>query len=388
MGFPLNPGFNVPPYSLGTFDTIATYKAGRYGRDDSFSIGFSDGEKGAKDYRKAIGTYRSDAGDLRCTKFHVSGDAGSVEFAISESSFTAVLRSPSRNGKKPKPIEVKVTLPDMAGIGRKSVVSIDFLYAMVQSRMSRRESKTSRSHLWYMRAVSNARPPYRSCYSYAPIRSKPRRTYDELSEDYNPEGAHIPSLLARLLRQERNSAESRRVREALRRFGTESGLFRTIDVKRLGRKVTDPFQLQVSVSGPAVNLTDVGYGVSQALPILVQSVLRTSSDVLLMQQPEVHLHPRAQAALGTFFAGLVADGKRVAVIETHSDHLVDRVRQEVATGSIDRDRVQILFFHKPKLETTVHSITLDKFGNVENAPPEYRRFFLDEEVKLFNRTSR
>ena len=239
-----------------------------------------------------------------------------------------------------------------------------------------------------LRIIQFAGSPYRGCYSYAPIRSKPRRTYDELSEDYNPEGGHIPSLLARLLRQERTSAESRRVQEALRRFGKESGLFRTIDVKRLGRKVTDPFQLQVAVAGPAVNLTDVGYGVSQALPILVQSVLRTSSDVLLMQQPEVHLHPRAQAALGTFFAGLVADGKRVAVIETHSDHLVDRVRQEVATGTIDRDRVQILFFHKPKLETTVHSITLDKFGNVENAPPEYRRFFLDEEVKLFNRTSR
>ena len=144
----------------------------------------------------------------------------------------------------------------------------------------------------------------------------------------------------------------------------------------------------MAVAGPAVNLTDVGYGISQALPIIVQSVLKGAGPALLMQQPEVHLHPRAQAALGTFFAKLVAgERNRMVVIETHSDCLVDRIRQEVAADTIDPSRVLVLFFHKPSLETRIWPITLDKFGNVENAPRQYREFFLKEELNLFNRTT-
>ena len=151
----------------------------------------------------------------------------------------------------------------------------------------------------------------------------------------------------------------------------------------MGKHLTDPFQIQVSVAGPPANLTDVGYGVSQALPVVVQSVLRSKRSIYLLQQPEVHLHPRAQAALGTFFANLVFRGDRTFVVETHSDHLVDRVRYEIAQGRIPANQVIILFFDKPKLETEVTSIELDDQGNVVNAPPSYRRFFLEEELKLF-----
>ena len=70
--------------------------------------------------------------------------------------------------------------------------------------------------------------------------------------------------------------------------------------------MSDPFQLQVKVrSGPRANLMDVGYGVSQILPILVD-VMRpdTRSRTFLLQQPEVHLHPRGQAALASLFVTL------------------------------------------------------------------------------------
>jgi predicted ATPase len=236
------------------------------------------------------------------------------------------------------------------------------------------------------RLLEMSQPSYATSYSFAPIRSKPRRTYDELSEEYTPEGDHIPTLLARLLRQEPSSADGVRVQKALLRFGKESGLFKKINVKKLGKKVTDPFQVQVAAAGPPVNLTDVGYGVSQALPIIVQSVLTTTSRVLLMQQPEVHLHPRAQAALGSFFSELAADEDRIIVMETHSDYLVDRVRQEVAKGTISPERVLILFFNKPQLDTSVFAIHVDAQGNIEDAPQEYRAFFLQEELNLFSRT--
>ena len=76
-------------------------------------------------------------------------------------------------------------------------------------------------------------------------------------------------------------------------------------------------------------------------------------------------------------------GERTFVVETHSDHLVDRVRHEVAQGHIKAEQVIILFFDKPKLETEVTPIELDDQGNVVDAPSSYRRFFLEEELKLF-----
>ena len=159
-------------------------------------------------------------------------------------------------------------------------------------------------------------------------------------------------------------------------------MFNAIEVKKLGRGQDDPFQVQVALGGPKVNLVDVGYGVSQALPVIVQSVLRKDGNLMLIQQPEVHLHPRAQAALGTFFAELTGIGHTTLLVETHSDYLVDRVRQEVAAGKLKPEQVQILFFSKEKLVTSVEPLEIDPQGNVINAPEHYRQFFLEEELNL------
>ena len=91
-------------------------------------------------------------------------------------------------------------------------------------------------------------------------------------------------------------------------FGQRSDLFQNIDVKILGGSMGNPFQLRVKVRGPNSNIVDVGYGVSQILPILVHILdlpvsrrYRSGEEsiVFLLQQPEVHLHPRAQAALSS-----------------------------------------------------------------------------------------
>jgi len=65
--------------------------------------------------------------------------------------------------------------------------------------------------------------------------------------------------------------------------------------------------------------------------------------------------------------------------------LIDRVRQEVAKGTISSEDVAILFFSKPRIETTIHELGIDKYGNIENAPSSYRSFFLKEELNLLNR---
>jgi predicted ATPase len=104
--------------------------------------------------------------------------------------------------------------------------------------------------------------------------------------------------------------------------------------------------------------------------------------MFLLQQPEVHLHPSAQAALGSFWCE-VGSWKRQLIVETHSDHLLDRVRMDVrdGRGRLKPDDVSILFFERDDLDVHIHSLRLDKRGNVLGAPASYRRFFMEETTR-------
>ena len=101
--------------------------------------------------------------------------------------------------------------------------------------------------------------------------------------------------------------------------------------------------------------------------------------MFLLQQPEVHLHPSAQAALGTLFCG-IASWQRQLIVETHSDHLLDRVRMDVRdrATNLKPEDVSILYFEPNGLDVKIHSLTLDDNGNVLNAPLGYRQFFMEE----------
>ena len=233
----------------------------------------------------------------------------------------------------------------------------------------------------------------------APVRSRPRRNYDPVRISYDPEGEHIPSYLAELYRNKPD--EWHRLKPELEKIGHETGLFDEIEVRRLFDDSSgDPFQLQVRKygNGRLRNLTDVGYGVSQALPVLVEllqspqprrSHSRSGPPMLLLQQPEVHLHPRAQAALGTLLVSTAATGRQI-IVETHSDYIIDRVRMDVRdqvrmdvhdqTIALKPEDVSILYFEPGDgdSEVKIHNIRLDHMGNVLDAPPSYGAFFMDE----------
>ena len=140
-------------------------------------------------------------------------------------------------------------------------------------------------------------------------------------------------------------------------FGRNSGLFENIDVKNFGRSLGAPFQLQVKVRGPKANITDVGYGVSQILPILVQilnpSISKNAqgnpkqSIFSLLQQPEIHLHPKAQAEFSSLLVKLANEGDQSFIIETHSDYMLDRARIEIIRGNIRPQDVSLIYF-EPK----------------------------------------
>ena len=187
-------------------------------------------------------------------------------------------------------------------------------------------------------------------------------------------------LLMRLDRTKKGQWDS--LHDQLVEFGTQSGLFSDIKVKHHGRQMSDPFQLQVKVrSGSHANIMDVGYGVSQSLPILVD-LMNASKQTFLLQQPEVHLHPRGQAELASLFVQSWKAQKNRFLIETHSDHVVDRVRISVRRGDLKPEDVSVLYFEPKRNSVQIHSLSLDKQGNLLDAPPGYRDFFLRETDRL------
>ena len=219
-------------------------------------------------------------------------------------------------------------------------------------------------------------------YAGAPVRSYPKRTYDPIRPTPDPEGEYIPTYLANMSR--RNPAEWKTLKSNLEKFGKQSGLFDEIEVKSFGDSVGFPFQLHIGKRGKKSkggtrNLIDVGYGVSQALPLITELFSPEPAPLFLLQQPEVHLHPSAQAALGTLFCE-IASPQRQLVVETHSDYIIDRVLMDIRDKKtrLGPDDVSILFFERKDLDVIIHSLRIDDRATIIDPPESYRQFFLDE----------
>ena len=221
-------------------------------------------------------------------------------------------------------------------------------------------------------------PPFAS----SPVRSRPSRTYDPIDVTRDSEGEYIPTYLARMSML--GGQQWEKFQSQILEFGRKSGLFDDLKIERFGDSEGSPFQIHVRKhsrrrKGPFRNLVDMGYGISQVLPILTELLRADGPNRFMLQQPEVHLHPSAQAALGSLFCSIAISGKQLFV-ETHSDNLIDRIRMDVRdqVGGINSDHISILYFERVKLGVKIHSIGIDETGQIYGAPPGYRQFFMDE----------
>ena len=132
-----------------------------------------------------------------------------------------------------------------------------------------------------------------------------------------------------------------------------------------------PYGLSIGIrdeeSSQCVSLTNVGVGVSQVLPILILGLLAPRGSIVILEQPELHLHPAIQSRLGDFLIALSRIGKQI-VIETHSEHLVNRLRLHIARGRLHKDDASVLFLGRDSEGTHVTPIQLDETGFIENWP--------------------
>ena len=160
-------------------------------------------------------------------------------------------------------------------------------------------------------------------------------------------------------------------------LGKRLNLFSSLDIRR-GRGGT--YEIWVNASGEEYNVVDVGFGIHSVLPFLYAVASAPKEATLLLQQPETHLHPQAQAAL----VGLAAQRGHRLLVETHSDHIPDWFRIAVMSGDIDPHDLGIVYFGRTDdgASTILRDIRVDDQANLIDTPPRFRQFFLDETERL------
>jgi predicted ATPase len=142
-------------------------------------------------------------------------------------------------------------------------------------------------------------------------------------------------------------------------------------------------RIQKSVTSPEVTLVDIGYGLADLLPLLVHCYYTPEGSTLILEQPGVHLHPKAQADLADLLIEIIAERNLQILVESHSEHLLNRLQRRIAEEKISVDKTALHFCRNDEGISNIEQLKLDEFGNIANWP---ENFFGDEMGDLFAMT--
>jgi predicted ATPase len=148
------------------------------------------------------------------------------------------------------------------------------------------------------------------------------------------------------------------------------GLLHEIKSKRLdgGR-----FEIQIRTKNNGIwsSLSDVGFGISQFLPIIVADLQLGKGSTLFIAQPEIHLHPRIQAQFGDYIIDRIKKDNKRYIIETHSEYLINRIRLAIAKKTIEEQDVKTYFIDNNGVKAKHYDLKLLKNGQIKNAPKSF-----------------
>ena len=230
-----------------------------------------------------------------------------------------------------------------------------------------------------------------------PLRQKPNRLYRWSGEEVSDVGwsgeKTIDALLAGAQRRY-NSKPKERTRtlpETVAYWLTRLGVVESFSVEPIGEG-RDEYEVRVTVTkgGRSVLLTDVGFGVSQVLPVIVESFYAEPGSTGIMEQPEIHLHPSVQAGLADLLidAALSRENgkerKTQFIIESHSEYLLRRLLRRIAEGDrISSKDVRCYIVDNSDSGSVISPLQVDELGNVHNWP---KNFFGDPNFDIIEQT--
>lgn len=205
-----------------------------------------------------------------------------------------------------------------------------------------------------------------------PLRDHPRRVY-ALSGEHPPNvgirGEYAPEIIFR-----KRDPDLRQI--------VDTWLGKFSFGMRVGDNAygEDAFSISVQLApdGATLNLADTGFGLSQVLPLIVQSFYSDKRSILIAEQPEIHLNPRLQTVLADLFCEVASSGRGV-IIETHSEHLLLRLRRLVAQGRMKAEDVSLLYVESSEGKSSVRPIALKSNGHIDN--DEWPRGFFEDSLR-------
>ena len=154
----------------------------------------------------------------------------------------------------------------------------------------------------------------------------------------------------------------------LKKLGLVHG-FRVVPVAEGSRHFE--VRVQKSPRAPEVLITDVGFGVSQILPALVLCFYVPEGSTVILEQPEIRLHPSVQAGLADVFIDAWRKRKVQVIVESHSEHLLRRLQRRVAEEALSQDDVGLYFCKEDDGASRLDTLEMDQFGNISNWPQDF-----------------
>jgi len=229
---------------------------------------------------------------------------------------------------------------------------------------------------------------FRALQYLGPLRIRPRRTYTWAGEVPEHVGWSGERAVEALLAARDRKINPGYKKAAKRLPSLVAGWLRRMDLLASfeARSIAEhrkEYEVMVTTKGSweEVNLTDVGFGISQVLPVVVSCFYAAPHSTILMEQPELHLHPGVQSRMADLFVQAIharQDGKDRSIqfiIESHSEHFLHRLQRRIAEGELEKDEVALYFCETGPDGSVLRPLEVDTLGNITNWP---RDFFGDD----------
>jgi hypothetical protein len=219
-----------------------------------------------------------------------------------------------------------------------------------------------------------------SIYYLGPLREYPEREYTwggGMPADVGRRGDRVvDALLASRARGRQNSRGYRKRRMTLEEHVAvwlrELGLIHSFEVEQIAPEATlYRVLVRKTRTSPQVLITDVGFGVSQILPVLVLCFYVPKGSIVVLEQPEIHLHPAVQAGLADVLIE-AAQARRIQIIvESHSEYLLQRLQRRIAEEALEPSSVALYFSDVSAGRSVLTPLEVDLFGNIANWPKDF-----------------
>ncbi len=228
-----------------------------------------------------------------------------------------------------------------------------------------------------------------------PLRDYPRRSYVWAGERPTGVGRRGEDAIAALLAARAEGQVFRKlvnkrhknvpVEEHIANWLQRMGLVHKFSLKPIAKNRKEyEVRVQIAPGSAEVSLTDVGFGVSQILPVLVLCYYVPEGSTIIFEQPEIHLHPAVQSHLADVFIEVATQRNVQILVESHSEHLLSRLQTRIAEEKIDVSQTALYFCRRDESGLSqIEQLEVDMFGDISNWPAD---FFGDEVGELVAKT--